>query len=155
MKRSLALLLGIACLACPRHAYAFNLISDIDTQTTWTLGQVASAGTSIDLRNGQYDVSEFAQVANYRMLGLWYGGVEIPQADGTVKLTDAGKIGINLIYLFKGFTNQPPELIKNLVIGPAIAANVFTTPRKLNYFVDINYSFGGATPTPAPVVTIK
>jgi len=123
-------------------AHAFNLITDVQTQTQWTLGQIAAAGTSVDLKNGQYDASEFAQIANYRMLSGWYGGIEIPQGDGTVKLKDSAKLGLNLNYFFKGFVNQPPALLANLVIGPAIATNLVSSPRVVQYFVDINYQFG-------------
>jgi hypothetical protein len=122
--------------------FAFNLLTDIDTQTTWTLGQVASAGTSIDLKNGQYDASEFAQVFNYRMLSGWYGGIEIPQSDGTMKLTDSAKLGLNLGYFLKNFVNTPPAILTNLVIGPAIGGNLATSPRVIQYFADINYQFG-------------
>lgn len=146
MKRLLLVSLLVGLVG---SAQAFNLISDIDNQTTWTLGQVAAAGTSIDLSNGQYDVSEFAQIANYRMISLWYGGIEVPQGDGTMKLTDSAKAGFNLAYLFNSFVNKPPALIQNLVVGPAIGGNLASTPRTLHYFVDINYQFGAPT-TPTP-----
>lgn len=143
LKRTLVLIaLAVGLVELPLACWGFNLISDIDTQTKWDLGNVASAGTSINLKNGQYDASEFAEIADYRMLSIWYGGIEIPQGDGTVKLTDSGKIGLNLGYFLKNFANQPPSLISNLVIGPAIGSNLAQSPRVIQYFVDLNYRFG-------------
>jgi hypothetical protein len=74
-KLSIMIAFAVVLLGC-KVSQAFNLISDIDLNTQWTLGQVAAAGTSIDLSNGQYDASEFAQIAQYRMLSAWYGGIE-------------------------------------------------------------------------------
>lgn len=136
-----------------RPAAAFNLITDIEQNTQWTIGDVAAAGTSINLRNGQYDASEFAQIASYRFLSVWYGGIEVPQGDNTVKLTDSAKIGLNFSYFAQYFTNKPPKILNNLVIGPAASFNIATTPRTFTPFVDVNYQFGNVIPTPAaPIV---
>lgn len=137
-----AVFFTLAMVVC--KANAFNLITDVEQQTQWTFGQVAAAGTSINLRNGQYDPSEFAQIANYRMLSLWYGGIEIPQGDGTIKLTDSAKMGFNLGYFLRNFVDKPPLIFQNLVVGPAISTSLATTPRVVNYWVDINYQFSGA-----------
>lgn len=153
MKSKLIALISVFLLWPLRPAAAFNLITDIQTQTQWTLGQVASAGTSVDLKNGQYDVSEFAEIANYRMLSGWYGGIEIPQGDGTVKLTDSAKIGLNLGYFLKSFVNQPPMILQNLVVGPAIGFNLVSSPRTVHYFVDLNYRFSGLTGPPPPSIS--
>ncbi len=143
MKRTLIIFTLVIAL-CKANAFAFNLITDVEQQTNWTLGQVAAAGTSVNLRNGQYDPSEFAQIANYRMLSLWYGGIEIPQGDGTIKLTDSAKFGFNLGYFLSNFVNKPPLILQNLVVGPAISTSLATTPRVVNYWVDINYQFSGS-----------
>lgn len=148
MSKNRWLLIALISLGPLRPAAAFNLITDIRQNTQWTLGNVAAAGTSINLRNGQYDASEFAQIASYRFLSAWYGGIEVPQGDNTVKLTDSFKIGLNLSYFGQYFTNKPPALLNNLVIGPAASYNIATTPRVFTPFVDINYQFGGVIPTP-------
>jgi hypothetical protein len=131
-------------------AHAFNLWHDIEQQTQWTLGENAAAGTSVNIRNGQFDSSEFAGISSYRFLSFWYGGINIPQSDNTIKLTDAAKFGFNLNYFLTGFANQPPQFLQRLVIGPAIACSIITTPRVVNYFVDVNYVFGNVKTLPMP-----
>jgi hypothetical protein len=96
MKRLLILILAL--LVCKANAFAFNLWEDVQQNTQWTLGENASAGTAYDVVKDQIDVSELAQIASYRFLSAWYGGIQVPQSDNTVKWTDAGKIGLNLNY---------------------------------------------------------
>lgn len=141
-----AFMLSTLCI----RAEAFNLVTDIEQQTQWTLGENAAAGTSLDLRNGQFDGSEFAGIASYRFLSIWYGGINIPQSDKTVKFTDALKLGFNLNYFLTGFVNRPPEFLQRLVVGPAIACSIISTPRVVNYFVDVNYVFGNIHTVPMP-----
>lgn len=134
-----------------RQAFAFNPITDIQTQTKWDLGSSVAAGTSVILQDesavnakaGQYVGSALAEVSDYRFLSLWGGGTFIPQADGSLRALDTAKIGINLAYFFNSFVNQPPDIIKNLVVGPGLATSVVSTPRLLIPTVDINYKFSG------------
>lgn len=139
-------------LAGPRFAFAFNLWEDVQKETQWTLGSSVAAGTSVALRHddssglqgGEFVGSALAQVSSYRFLSLWGGGTFIPQADKSLKAVDTVKVGFNLAYLFKGFANQPPEFIKNLVVGPSLTMPLFTTPHVVIPFFDLNYQFGGA-----------
>lgn len=131
-------------------AAAFNLWTDIQEQTQWTLGSAVAVGTSIALRHddasgvkaGQFVGSALAQVASYRMLSLWAGGTFIPQEDQSLRAIETGKVGFNLGYLLKGFKNQPPPVIQNLVFGPSISMPLWTTPHTVIPFFDINYKFG-------------
>lgn len=127
--------------ACNGHA--FNLITDVEQQTQWTVGQQASAGTAINLRNGELAASALAGIASYRMFSIWYGGTFVNSSDHS--MTDTAKVGLNLGYFLKNFTNQPPALISNLVIGPSFAMSLISTPRVGTPFFDVNYSFGGGS----------
>jgi hypothetical protein len=150
LKRRLiaALLLNFAALSFNK-AYGFNLFQDIKTQTEWTLGKQASVGTGYDFTDKQMVLTELAGLASYRFVSLWYGIAQLPQPDKTTKWTDTGKLGFNLAYLLKGFTNQPPDIIKSLVIGPAISIPVFTSPHRVAFLVDVNYVFGGSPAKPS------
>lgn len=142
----------MAVIAIAMSAHAFNLWEDVQQQTQWTLGSSVEAGTavairhddSLNLKAGQFVGSALAQISNYRMLSLWAGGNFIPQDGGTLKAQDAVKIGFNLGYLFKDFANQPPDIIKNLVVGPSISTSLVSTPHVVIPWFDINYQFGGA-----------
>jgi len=123
------------------NALAFNLISDVEQHTTFPIGQTASAGTAVNLKTGALSASFLAEVANYRMLSLWYGGTYVNTADAN--LTDTAKIGINIGYFLTGFANKPPAILTNLVIGPSYAMSLISTPRVGTPFFDINYKFGG------------
>lgn len=139
-------------LFASKVSFGFNLWEDIQQQTQWTLGKDVAAGTSVALRTvnngnisvqgGQYYASALAEVSSYRFLSLWAGGVFIPTSDGTLKAIDTGKVGINLANVFAGFVNQPPAIIRNLVIGPAISINMFSSPRVAIPSIDANYRFG-------------
>lgn len=147
------------------RAFAFNLWRDIETETQWTLGSSVAAGTAVALKNedslnirgGQFIGSALAQISNYRMLSVWAGGNFIPRGDNGLRAVDTGKIGLNLGYFFKNFVNQPPDLIKNLVIGPSLSTSIWTTPHVFVPFVDCNFAFGGmpqpqkTTPQPSPI----
>ena len=141
-------LLVIALLS--RNAFAFNVITDIEQNTTFPIGQAASAGTAINLRNGDLAASALAEVSNYRMFSAWYGGTMVNPSNG--KMTDTAKIGLNIGYFLSGFTNRPPMLLTNLVIGPSFAMSLISTPRVGTPFFDVNYRFGGTTALP-PAVT--
>lgn len=141
MKRN-ALILTLAVALFSGNAFAFNLWKDIEEQTEWKVGDSVSAGTAVNLRNGQYCGSALAQIAQYRFLSAWYGGTFIPQADQSLRAVDTAKIGLNLGYIFSGFKNQPPAFLTRLVIGPSFAIPLFSTPHKGTPFIDINYQFG-------------
>ncbi len=148
---------GIGFFTILPKAYGFNLISDIDQNTQWTLGSAVQAGTSLSLVNssaynikaGQFNGSALASVANYRFLNFAAGGTAIPQANGSTKLLDTGKIGINVGYFLKNMVNQPPALIQNMVIGPTLMTTLVTTPHVFVPGFDFNYSFG------APPASLK
>ena len=158
MKNLTKLMLVIAIVGTlPRWSQAFNLWQDIQTNTEWTLGQNAAAGTAVALKTsdalgiqaGQYVPSFLAQISQYRFLSAWWGGNYIPQPDGTSKLKDTAKLGFNVAYIFAGFVNQPPQILKNLVAGPSVTLNLISTPHVFVPFFDINYQFGGAASKPA------
>jgi hypothetical protein len=147
--KPLILVVGMLCLM-GRVGSAFNLWTDIQQNTQWTLGQNAAGGTALNLRNGQFDGSALAQVATYRFLSLWGGGTFIPQSDQTIKAIDTVKVGLNLNYFLTGFANKPPEVLQRIVIGPSFAMPLFTTPRVGIPFLDINYAFGNLGTVPLP-----
>ena len=165
MKKLITSLAVAAMLSSP--AFAFNLWEDIQANTNWMLGQSVAAGTAVALRScdayrlkaGEFTGSALAQIANYRFLSAWFGGTFIPVENGEMKAIDTAKIGLNVAYVFKGFANQPPEVIRNLVIGPSISMPLFSSPHVAVPFLDINYAFGGTgasnvnTP-PAPSVPV-
>lgn len=136
-------------------AYAYNPITDIEQNTTFPIGQAASAGTAVNLRTGETSTSMLAEIAVYRnMLALSYGGTRVNKADAN--FTDTAKVGLNLSWVFSKFTNQLPaqaQFLKNLNVGPSFAINLIGGPRKGVPFMDINYVFGngGTAPTPSPV----
>lgn len=136
MKKLLSFV-AIALSVLSVKAQAFNLWQDIEQNTQWTLGNTASAGTAINLRSGDLSASALASISSYRMVSIWYGGTLI-----NGNMTDTLKVGLNLSYFLKDFTNQPPDLIKNLVIGPSFAMSVISTPRVGTPFIDLNYKFG-------------
>lgn len=136
-----------------QDAHAFNLITDVEQNTTFPIGQAASAGTAVNLRNGTLAGSALAELSNYRMISLWYGGTYVNSTDKS--LTDTAKIGLNLSYFLSSFTNKPPAILMNLVVGPSFAMSLISTPRVGTPFFDVNYRFGGTTalppaPTPSP-----
>lgn len=144
----------MALCAGIQMAFAFNLIKDVEQNATFPIGQAASAGTAVNLRNGGLAASFLAEVSNYRMLSLWYGGTYVNANDKA--LTDTAKIGLNLGYFFANFVNKPPAILTNLVVGPSFAMSLISTPRVGTPFFDINYRFGGTTalpPAPTPVPT--
>lgn len=152
MNRISRLIAGaVIVLSTPKVSFAFNLWTDVEQQTQWTLGSSVAGGTAMALRHddasglkaGQFVGSALAQVANYRLLSLWAGGNFIPQSDHTLKAIETAKVGINLGYLLKGFKNQPPEIIKNLVFGPSLTMPIWTTPHTVIPFFDLNYAFAG------------
>lgn len=135
--------------------FAFNLITDIEQQTTFPIGQAASAGTAVNLKTGSLSASALAEIANYRMFSGWYGGTMLNPSDG--RMTDTAKIGLNVGYFLTGFVNQPPLILRNLVVGPSVACSLISTPRVATYLFDFNFRFGGdtalpkaVTPSPAP-----
>lgn len=130
--------------------HTFNLWTDIEQQTTFPIGQAASAGTAVNLKDGSLSASALAELSNYRMFSLWYGGTMLNPSDG--KMTDTAKVGINVGYFLTGFVNKPPMILTNLVVGPAIAMSLISTPRIATYLFDFNYRFGGTTALP-PAVT--
>ena len=143
--------LFLVVLLFSSSAFAFNLIDDIEQQTTFPIGQAASAGTAVNLKDGSLSASALAELVDYRMFSAWYGGTMVDPASG--QMTDTAKIGLNVGYFLTGFVHQPPMILRNLVVGPSIACSLISTPRKATYLFDINYRFGGATalpPAPTP-----
>ncbi len=145
------------CWVVGSPAQAFNLITDIEQQTTFPIGQAASAGTAVNLKNGNLSASALAELSNYRMFSAWYGGTMLNPSDG--KMTDTAKIGLNVGYFLTGFVNQPPLILRNLVVGPSVAMSLISTPRVATYLFDFNFRFGGdtalpkaVTPSPAPTL---
>ena len=156
MKRTLVIF-TLALVLCKSNAFSFNLWTDIQQQTTFPIGQAASAGTAVNLRTGSLSASALAELANYRMLSGWYGGTMLNPSDG--KMTDTAKIGLNVGYFLTGFVNQPPLILRNLVVGPSIAMSLISTPRVATYLFDFNFRFGGdtalpkaVTPSPSPTL---
>ena len=133
-----------------RPLFAFNLWDDIKQQTQWTFGNAAAGGTafalksddSLNLKTGDLVASALASISQYRFLSFWYGANQIPQPSGGPRLIDTAKLGFNLSYLFVNFANQPPELLKHLVIGPSLSYSIITTPRVFVPFFDLQYQFG-------------
>ena len=138
---------SMAVLLLSVNAFAFNVITDIQQQTTFPVGQAASAGTAVNLRDGSLSASALAELVDYRMFSGWYGGTMLNPSDG--HLTDTAKIGLNVGYFLTGFVNQPPLILRNLVVGPSVACSLISTPRKATYLFDFNYKFGGTTALPA------
>ena len=130
-------------LAGAQSVYAFNPITDVLQNTTFPIGQVASAGTAVNLKNGDLETTMLAEVADYRgMLALSYGGAIDNQTGG--QFTDAVKIGFELNWILAKFTNPlPPQasFLKNINFGPGYQVSAITHPGLGYPFFDINYSF--------------
>jgi len=139
-------------------AAAFDLLDDLKSNVQWRFGSAAQAGTAISMRSddstnvkaGQFIGSALASIVDYRFLNISAGGNFIPQANGTLKALDTGKIGINLGYLLKDFVNAPPDILKNMVIGPSLSTTIVTTPHVFIPFFDFTYSFSGTPVNPPP-----
>lgn len=152
MKNVIVVLVGLLMWSF-NIASAFNPWEDIQAETQWDLGHSVAAGTAVALKSndtygvkaGQFVGSALAEVADYRFISIWAGGNFIKQPNGELKALDTGKLGLNLAYVFKGFKNQPPELIRNLVIGPSLTFPIFTTPHVAMWWIDANYQFGGGS----------
>ena len=138
----LIFLAGMMTIYGAQRAFAWNPITDIQQNTTFPIGQAASAGTAVNLRNGDLAASALAQLVNYRMFSGWYGGTFVNKTDAS--MTDTAKIGINLGYFLASFANNPPLILQNLVVGPSFAMSLISTPRVGTPFFDVNYKFGGA-----------
>jgi hypothetical protein len=127
-------------------AFAFNLITDIQQNLQWTLGNQASIGTSINLTDGKLRYTQMAGVNEYRFLSSWYGISEQKDSSGNAfDVQDCFKVGINISYFFSGFTNKPPEVISNLVIGPDVSTPLFSNFGSRQPIIpgfDVNYRFG-------------
>jgi hypothetical protein len=154
MKKLMLSLALILTLIPWRPAAAFNPVKDVLQNTTFPIGQVASAGTAVNLKNGETSTSMLAEVADYRMFALSWGGTRVNQNDAN--FTDTLKIGFKLNWLISQFTQPLPPtaaFLKNINVGPSIASPVLSGPRQVNYFFDINYTFGGNTGALTPVAT--
>jgi len=141
---------AIALSVLSGNALASNLLTDIQKETTFPIGQTAAAGMAVNLKDGSLSDSALAELVNYRMFSGWYGGTQIKPSDG--KMTDTAKIGLNVGYFLTGFINQPPLILRNLVVGPSVACSLISTPRTATYLFDFNFRFGG-TVTPTTTVT--
>lgn len=134
-------LAGILFSATPAHAW--NPVTDILQNTTFPIGQVASAGTAINLRNGDTETTMLAEVADYRgMFAMSYGAAR-DNVTGA-NFTDALKIGFELNWLLSKFTNPlPPQAqwLKNINLGPGYQVSALSHPGLGYPFFDINYTF--------------
>jgi hypothetical protein len=132
----------VLCLGPWRPAAAFNPFQDVLDNTTFPVGQIASAGTAINLRNGDTSTSFLATVAQYRMLDLSAGGTRVNASDAN--FTDTVKLGFDLGWFFSQFKNSLPpqaQFLRNINLGPSYAISAVTNPGKGYPFFDINYSF--------------
>lgn len=140
--KKLVMLLTILVIL-PKWCHAFNPLNDLEQNTTFPIGQLASAGTAINLRNGDTSTSMLAMVAQYRgMLDLSIGGTRVNKSDAN--FTDTVKLGLDLGWVFSYFVNPLPptaQFIKNINIGPSYAISAISTPGRGYPFFDINYIF--------------
>ena len=147
MKRLLAVLVLLLAFG-PRPAYAFNLITDIQQNNQWIIGQ-PSVGTAIELNTGDLRYTVLSGIQSYRMFSTWYGLSGKKNADGSsYDVQDTLKFGINLAYFFSGFANQPPDWVKNLVVGPAVSSPIFSNLNQRQpiiplFDVNVSWKFGG------------
>jgi hypothetical protein len=141
----LCVLLGAAFHPAFCHSGFFGAI---DQKTTFPVGQAASAGTSINLRNGQTSTSMLGEIADYDgMIALWWGGTRVNQTDAN--FTDTFKMGLNLSWVFSHFTNPLPpsgQWLKNINLGPSFAMNLTGSPHVGTPFFDVNYVFQSIIP---------
>lgn len=140
-----AVILGLVAVS---RAEAFNLVTDVRDNLTWTFGQAAQAGEGYNFSAKQWDASALAEIAEYRFLAFSYGGTQIDP--NSSKATDTFKVGLlsNFFFdLFKNPTTPQMAWMKNVNIGPSYAIPVFSgaTGHKGTFLVDINYKFGGTT----------
>ena len=136
-------------------ALAFNPLTDIRDNLTWTFGQAAQAGEGFDFAAGKWRTSALAEVAEYRMFAFSYGATFFSERNP--QATDTFKVGLLSNFFFKMFTNKPtPEMqwMESLNVGPAYAIPVFSgeTGHKGVFLLDFNYRFGG-TVTPVSTTT--
>jgi hypothetical protein len=137
------IVMGMFAVACLQKAFAWNPVNDVLQNTTFPIGQVAEAGTAVNLKDGSTATSMLAGIADYRMFALSYGATR----DNTsgANFGDTLKLGFKINWLLKQFTQPLPpsaQFLQNINIGPSIASNVMFGPRQINYFFDINYQFG-------------
>lgn len=137
------LLFALVFLFAPwRPAAAFNPIQDVLDNTTFPIGTVASAGTAINLKNGDTSTSMLALIAQYRMLDFSAGGTRVNKSDSN--FTDTVKLGLDLGWFFSQFKNNLPpqaQFLKNVNIGPSYAISAFAKPGQGYPFFDINFQF--------------
>jgi hypothetical protein len=157
MKKVL-LAIGLFLAGPLKPCAAFDLWQDLQSETKWRLGSSAQAGMAIAMRSddsvnvkaGQYCGSALASLVDYRFLNLSAGGTFVPQNNGTLKALDTGKIGINLGYFLTDFVDEPPALLKNMVVGPSLSTTLVTTPHVFIPFFDLVLGFGGGSTEPVP-----
>ena len=140
MKR---IIVGLLLSSIVAPCWGFNLVTDILQNTTFPVGQVASAGTAVNLKNGDLETTMLAEVADYRsLIAVSYGAAIDNQTGG--QFTDALKVGFELGWLFSKFTNPlPPQasFLKNLNLGPGYQVSAISHPGLGYPFFDVNYSF--------------
>jgi hypothetical protein len=145
-------LAGLVILLIPMQVFAVNPLKDFLDNTTFPIGESASAGTAINLRNGKTSTSFLAEIMDYRMFAFSYGGTRVNESDAN--FTDTAKVGLKLAWVFSQFTNSLPpsaSFLKNINVGPSIAMSLLSTPRQVTPFFDINYTFGGGDKVQATV----
>jgi len=124
-------------------AFGFNPVSDVLQNTTFPIGTQASAGTAINLKNGNTATTMLAPVADYRGLLLLSVGALRDNQSGA-NFQDTVKIGFELNWLFSKFTNPLPAtgaFLKNINLGPGYGVSAVTNPGVGWPFFDINYTF--------------
>ena len=134
----------IISICCTGTVHAFNLFDDVLANTTFPIGTQASAGTAINLKNGNPATSLLAPVAEYRMFILSYGATK--DTTSGAEFQDTLKVGFQLSWLFSKFTNPLPataSFLKNINIGPSYGFSVIAKPGQGYPFFDVNYTFQG------------
>jgi hypothetical protein len=153
--KKLLLLLAVLLLWPNRPVFAWNPLTDVRDNLIWTFGKTAEVGEAVklcgagDLKPGETATSMLAGIADYRFLSFSYGGTRVNKAD--TNFTDTAKIGLRLTSFFDLFKNPPTAemaWMRNLNIGPSYAMSLFNSPHAGTLFLDINFTFGKATPTP-------
>lgn len=143
MKKLLALAL-VVCFVAP--SYAVNPLKDFLENTTFPIGEAASVGTAVNLRNGETSTSVLAEVMDYRMFAFSWGGTRVNTNDAN--FTDTGKVGLKLAWVFSQFSNSLPasaSFLQNINLGPSVAMNLLSNPHVVTPFFDVNYTFGGGS----------
>lgn len=134
------------------NAHAFNPITDVQQNLTWTLGEQAELGTAYkiagsgDFKIGNRGDSAMFGIADYRFLKFSYGAIANP--DNGEKIGDGFKTGLMLNYFLGWFKSpQTPamQVLQNINIGPTVTIPLLSNSTPLKYpsvWIEANYQFG-------------